>query len=85
MPPPLAMPGPSIFEVEGDGVFSWRERFLAPFARKSLDRQQIVDEHRLAFEQIEAVATEVTAIRVQHALCASLGNLHIRGDLVGLG
>ena len=67
----LGHAGAVVFEVKHDGVFARRERFLA-FPAESLHRQEVVGEHRLALQQVEAVAAEAAAERVEHALGAAL-------------
>ena len=67
----LGHAGAVVFEVKHDRVFARRERVLA-FPAESLQPQEIVGEHRLALHQVEAVATEAAAERVEHPFGAAL-------------
>ena len=58
----LAEAGAVVVEVEHDGVLARRERLLA-FPAEALQVQEVVDEDRLALEQVEAVAAEAAAQR----------------------
>ncbi len=71
-----------VLEVELHGVFAGRER-LGAFPADALQVDQVPEEHRLAFEQVEAVAAEAAAGSQQHALGAALGNLDVGRDGVG--
>ena len=63
--PPLPKPGPSYVKSKDDGVLARRQRVL-PFPAEALKVEEVVEEHRLALEQVEAVAaeaaTQVTSI-----------------------
>ena len=67
----LAEAGAVVGEVEHDGVLARRERLLA-FPAEALEAEQVVDEHRLALEQVQAVAAEAAALGDDHALAAAL-------------
>src|SRR6266545_1122907 len=75
----LAQPRTVILPVELKRVFAGRKRVLAlPLHHFELD--QVPSEDRLALQQIEAVAAEVTAIGDQHAFRAAFRNLNVRRD-----
>src|SRR6185437_15629126 len=56
----------------------------ATFPAVALQIEKIVNKHRLAFEQVETVATEATAHCRDHSLRAAFWNRHIGGDGVVL-
>ena len=58
----LAEAGAVVFEVEHERVLARCERLLA-FPAEALQIEEVVGEHRLALEQIEAVAAEAAADR----------------------
>src|SRR5262249_33683115 len=58
--PAFAEARPIVFEVEHDGVLARRERLLA-FPAVAFKTKEVVGEHRLALEQIKAIATEAPA------------------------
>ena len=60
-----------ILEVELDGVLAGRERVRA-FPLDAFQVDQVPEEHRLALEQVEAVAGEPSAGGQDHALGAAL-------------
>ncbi len=71
-----------ILEVELDGVFAGRERIGAfPFEAFQVDH--VPEKHRLAFEQVEAVAGEPATGGKDHAFGTAFGNRDVRGDGVG--
>ena len=79
----LAMPGPSYLKSNTMVCLPGVERLLA-FPAESLKGQEIVGEHRLALEQIEAVAAEAATVGDDHPLAAALRDLDLGGDGVGL-
>ena len=78
----MAEPDAVVFELEHEDVPSGGHRILA-FPPVALDVHEVVDKHRLAFEQVEAVAAEPAAVGHEHPLCASLRDFDLGGDLVG--
>src|SRR5438477_11802941 len=72
-----------VFEVEYDGMFARRERLLT-FPAKALKVEEIIEEHRLAFEQIHAIAAEPAAHRGDHSIAAALRDLHFGSDSIRL-
>ena len=56
----LAEAGAIVGEVEHEGVLARRERLLA-FPAEPREIQEVVGEHRLALQQVEAVAAEAAA------------------------
>ena len=58
----LAEAGSVVLEVEHDRVLARRERLLA-FPAEALQIEEVVEEHRLALEQVQAVAAEAAARR----------------------
>ena len=71
-----------VLEVELQGVLAGRKRFR-PLPADSLQIEEVPDEDRLAFQHVEAVAAEPTAVGTQHALGAALGYVDVCGDSVG--
>ena len=71
-----------VLEVELDGVLAGRERLRA-FPLDALQIDQVPQEHRLALEQVEAVAGEAPARGQDHALGTAFGHGDVRGDGVG--
>ena len=67
----LAEAGAVVREVEHDRVLARRERLLA-FPAEPLQVEEVVGEHRLALEQVEAVAAEAAAVGHEHPLAAAL-------------
>ena len=62
-----------ILEVELQRVLAGRERLRA-FPLDALEVDQVPQEHRLALEQVEAVAGEASARGQDHALGAAFGD-----------
>ncbi len=79
----FAEAGAIVFEVEHDGVLARRERVLA-FPAEPLEIEEVVEEHRLALEQIKAIATEAATQGDDHSFGAALRNVHFGGDRIGL-
>src|ERR1019366_5205844 len=82
----LARPGAVVLEIEYDLVLARLERGAQPVLRahaalpaEALQIEQVVHEHRLAFEQVETIAAEAPTQGHDHALRALLGNRDIRG------
>ena len=71
-----------IFEVELDRVLAGRQR-VGAFPLDPLQVDQVPQEHRLALEQIEAIAGEAPARGQDHALGTALGHVDVGGDGVG--
>src|SRR3990172_1018827 len=71
-----------VLEVEDERVLARRERVLS-LPAEPLDVDVVVDEHRLALEEIEADAAEPPAVGHEHPFGAALGNLDLGGDRVG--
>ena len=81
--PPLPKPGPSYLKsntmvcLPGASA-SW------PSQRNRSRSSEVVEKHRLALEQVEAVAAEAAAQGDEHSFGAALRDLHLGGDRVGL-
>ena len=73
---------PVIGEVELDRVLAGRER--RPLPLRPHDALIVVDEHRLALQQVQAPAVEAAALVDDHAVAAALGHVDLGGDRVGL-
>ena len=77
--PPLPTPGPSDLKsntmvcLPGDSA-------SGPSQRKRCDEKKVVEEHRLAFEQVQPIAAEAPALRDDHAFRAAGRNLDVGGD-----
>src|SRR3954454_4257505 len=67
----LAEAGSIVFEVEHDGVLARCKRVLA-FPAEAFEIEEVVDEHWLALEQIQAIATEASAFSDDHSFAAVL-------------
>ena len=61
-----------ILEVELEGVLA-RAQASGPFPSMRLQVDQVPQEHRLALQQVEAVAAEPAALGHDHALGAACG------------
>ena len=89
--PPLPKPGPSYLKSNTivclpglSALPNQSSRPHAAFPAEALQIEQVVDEDRLALEQVEAVAAEAAAQRHDHSLRAAFGNRHLGGDGVVL-
>ena len=71
-----------ILEVELQGVLAGRERVRA-FPLDAFQVNQVPEEHRLALEQVEAIAGEASAGGQDHAFRAAFGHFNVGGDGVG--
>ena len=71
-----------ILEVKLQGMLAGRERIRA-FPLDALQVDKIPEEHRLALEQVKAVAGEAPTRGQDHALRASLRHVNVRRDGVG--
>src|SRR5712671_1424153 len=87
----LAGPRPIVFEVEHDRVLAWLEPSTQEIAASdaalpavALEIKEVVNENRLAFEQIEAKAAHAAAQSHDHSLGTACGNRHLGGDGVVL-
>ena len=81
--PPLAMPGPSYLKSNTMVCLPGVERLRA-FPAESFQTEEVVGEDRLALEQVETIAPEAPAKRVEHSFGTARGNFHLGGDGVGL-
>ena len=70
-----------VLEVELEGVLAGGQRFRT-FPANTLQVNQVPEEHRLALEQIEAVAGEAAAGGKEHAFGAGLGHVDVGRDRV---
>src|SRR5262249_41011504 len=59
-----------VFEVEHDGVLARGQHLLA-FPAEAFQVEEVVEEHRLALEQVQAIAAEAPPIRDQYSLRAA--------------
>ncbi len=73
-----------VFEVEFKGVPAGSQ-LVRSFPLDALKAHQVPGVHRLALQQVEAVAGKAAAMGHQHAFGTSLGNLHLGLDVVGGG
>ncbi len=87
----LAGAGAVVFEVEHDRVLARLERTAQPvfgshaaLPAVALQIEEVVNEDRLAFEQVETVAAEAAAHSRDHSLRAALRDRHLGGDGVVL-
>ena len=71
-----------VFEVELQSVLAGRQH-LSTFPAHAFQVDQVPQEHRLAFQHVEAVATEATALGHDHAFGAPLRDLHLGFEVVG--
>ena len=71
-----------VLEVELHRVLAGREG-LGAFPADALEVDQVPEEHRLALEQVEAVAAEAPAGGEDHALGAALRHVDVGRDRVG--
>ena len=71
-----------VLEVEFERVLAGCER-LRTFPLDALEIDQVPGEHRLALEQIEAVAGEAAALGHDHAFGAALRDLDLGLEVVG--
>src|SRR5262245_56980666 len=90
----LAETGSVVLEVEHDGVLARRERLLA-FPAEAFKTNEVVGEHWLALEQVEAIATEAAAdgndhpfagvlraARKPHGTARAARNVYLGGDRI---
>src|SRR6476661_5302166 len=70
-----------IFEVEHEGVLARCEGLLT-FPAESFEVEEVIEKHRLALEQVQAIATEATTQGGEHSFGAALRYLHIRSDCI---
>src|SRR5262249_8359764 len=68
-------------EIELEHVPAGRK--LRAFPAHPLEVDEIPEEHRLALEDVEAVAAKAPTLRDQHALGANLRNLDLDPEVVG--
>ncbi len=73
---------PVVLEIKLDGVFAGSECFRA-FPADALQVHQVPEEDRLAFQDVEAVATETATLRDEHAVAAAIGYLDFSLEVVG--
>jgi hypothetical protein len=66
-----------VLEVEFDGVRAWRQSLRA-LPLQALQIDQVPQEHRLALEQVEAIAAKASAGGQDHALGPTLPALRCR-------
>ena len=78
--PPLPRPPPSYLKSTRMMCLPGAS-FSLPAKREALHAHEVVVEHRLAVEQVEAPAVEPSALRRDHAVRAAGGNLHVGADL----
>jgi hypothetical protein len=70
-----------VLEIEVERVLTRRERVRA-LPADPLQVDQVPQEHRLALQQIEAVATEAAALGHDHPVRAALRDLHVGLEVV---
>src|SRR5215831_18855541 len=92
--PPLPKPGPSYLKSNTMMCLPRPERVLA-FPAKAFEVDEVIDEHRLALEQVQTIATEASSFRDDHPFAAVLRartangvagiarNVHLGGDCKG--
>src|SRR5271165_3361886 len=73
-----------IGEVEHNGVLARRERLIA-FPAEPLQIQHVVEEHRLALQQVQTVSAEATALGDDHPFAAAFWHFDLSGDREGPG
>jgi hypothetical protein len=70
-----------VLEFEDDRVLSWRERLVTVTCpAEHREHDQVVAEHRLAFEQVQPVAAKLSPIGDDHSVATALRDIDLGSD-----